>query len=158
MKTEQKYLNELVAERSKAHSRLSGAVPPERPGRWSSLFCRTDPLSKDIEHQKSSSDSSACFSTSITPFHSKEAGTNLVQCNSTNTYLTENNKSFHEMDLELNFQGLRIRDRQEQTVGIESSDSNGRDGGDICISTPGSPWVTGTSRKNKCLVTRLYLC
>ncbi|KAL9716113.1 hypothetical protein Ac2012v2_000558 [Leucoagaricus gongylophorus] len=59
------------------------------------------------------------------------------------------------MDLELNFQGLRIRDRQEQTVGIESSDSNGRDGGDICISTPGSPWVTGTSRKNKCLVTRL---
>jgi len=157
MKTAQGYLNGLVAERSKARLLLNRPVSPKRPGRWTSLFCRSDPLSKDTEHQNSSLDSNACFSTSI-PL--EEVTTNPAQGSSIDIYSEENIQGFHEMDLELDFQGLHIR---EQTVGIESSDSwltpgSAHDAEDICISTPGNPWATGTSRKSKCLVTRLYLC
>jgi len=155
MKTAQGY--RLVAERSKARLLLNRSVSPKRPGRWTSLFCRSDPLSKDTEHQNSPLDSGACFSTSV-PF--EKVTTNLAQDSFTNIYPEENSQGFHEMDLELDFQGLHIR---EQTVGIESSDSwltpgSAHDAEDICISTPGNPWVTETSRKNICLITRLYLC
>jgi len=157
MQTAQRYLNGLVAERSKARLLLNRPVSPKRPGRWTSLFCRSDPLSKDTEHQNSSLDSNACSSASIP---SEEVTTSLAQGSSTNIYSEENIQGFHEMDLELDFQGLHIR---EQTVGIESSDSwltpgSAHDAEDICISTPGNPWVTGTSRKSKCIITRLYLC
>lgn len=150
----QGYLNGLVAEGSKARLLLNRPVSPKRPGRWTSLFCRSDPLSKDTEHQNSSLDSNACFSTSI-PL--EEVTTNPAQGSSIDIYSEENIQGFHEMDLELDFQGLHIR---EQTVGIESSDSwltpgSAHDAEDICISTPGNPWATGTSRKSKCLVTRL---
>jgi len=131
MKTAHGYLNGLVTERSKARLLLNRPVSPKRPGRWTSLFCRSDPLSKDTEHQ-----------------------------NSSDIYSEENIQGIHEMDLELDFQSLHIR---EQTVGIESSDSwltpgSAHDAEDICISTPGNPWITGTSRKSKCPITRLYLC
>jgi len=157
METAQGYLNGSVAERSKARLLLNRPVSPKGPGRWTSLFCRSDLLSKDTEPQNSSLDSNACFSTSIP---SEEVTTNLAQGSSTDIYSKENSQGFHEMDLELEFQGLHIR---EQTVGIESSDSwlapgSAHDAEDICISTPGNPWVTGTSRKSGCLITRLYLC
>ena len=157
MKTAHGYLNGLVAERSKARLLLNRPVSPKRPGRWTSLFCRSDPLSKDTEHQNSSLNSNACFSTSIP---SEEVTTNPAQGSSIDIYSEENIQGIHEMDLELDFQSLHIR---EQTVGVESSDSwltpgSAHDAEDICISTPGNPWATGTSRKSKCLVTRLYLC
>lgn len=127
--------------------------PPNRLGKRTRRFSRSSLPLKDIKLRSLSLNSSACsLGSSNVPFHSGDTNTIISDVG------VNSKSSVQNLDLELDFQSLRLG--EGQTVDIEGCSSSTvydstPEGEGVCTFVAGNPCVPGSSQHSEDLITRL---